>query len=87
MRDLPKNKGDDVYSNFDHSYSMTEEEVKTSNMYHQHSAWDFCGNVWFDSVDELFIEQIWVHHALVREYQHTSLSSVIDAANDEFGHD
>ncbi len=45
-------------SNFDHSIDgELEGALRTSRVYAQHAAWDFCGYVWF--ADGQFHEDVW----------------------------
>lgn len=76
----PEEEGDTVYSNLDHSYEMTEEQIKNSRMYHQHAAWDFCGYVWFDTEEQRFIEEIMIYKSVVNTLYGKTLESVIQEA-------
>lgn len=40
--------GEDIYSNFSHELEKeTLERIKESGDFAQHSAWNFCGYIWF----------------------------------------
>lgn len=76
----PEDEGDAVYSNLDHSYEMTEEQVKNSGMYHAHPAWNFCGYVWFDLEKQKFIEEVMIYKNVVNTLYGKTLESVIQEA-------
>ena len=53
--------------------------------YAQHSAWDFCGQVWL--TDCLWHEEIWVYGVLVEIMTGKSLEDLISDVNDKYGLD
>ena len=81
----PEKEGDTVYSNFNYSYEMTEEQVKNSGMYHCHPAWNFCGYVWFDSEKQQFAEEIMVYKSVVNILYGETLDKVIQKAIELYG--
>lgn len=81
----PEREGGIVYSNFNHEYDMTEEEVKNSNMYHAHPAWNFCGYVWFDSEKQQFVEEIMVYKSVANIFYGGTLDEVIQKAIELYG--
>lgn len=76
----PLKEGETVYSNFDHCYGMTEEQVKDSDMHHQHAAYNFCGYVWFDPEKQQFVEEINVYRNVVNTLYGKTLDEVIQEA-------
>ena len=80
----PIKYGDAVYSNFDHEYALTEEQVKESSKYHQHSAIDYCGDVWYDTNVRKFYNQIMIYHEIVAIIEGDTLakmySDIVDVA-------
>lgn len=85
MSDKPDNMGQEVYSNFGHIFMMTEEKIKSSEEYHQHSAWDFCGYVWYNKQTKQFHEEIWIYHNLENTIIATTLKEVVEQAIDIYG--
>ena len=78
-------KGEIVYSNFDHEYNMKENEVKESGKFHQHAAWDFCGYVWYNLLDKQFKEEIWISNTHRHTLSAVSLFELINEANIIYG--
>ena len=75
-----------VYSNFDHSFECDEEYVKShSNLFFQHSAWNFCGYIWYE--DEKFHEEVWVHNIHRETIEDENLEDLIEHVNDEYGYE
>jgi len=75
-------------SNFDHSIDEGLEEAlkaKLAKVYAQHSAWNFCGYVWFEN--NTFHEQIWRYNSPVAEMEADSLEALMEAVNSEYGDD
>jgi hypothetical protein len=81
----PEEEGNVVYSNFNHDYEMTEEQIKNSGMYHAHPAWDFCGYVWFDIEKQKFVEEIMIYRNVVNVLCGETLDGVIQEAVDLYG--
>lgn len=81
----PFEEGRTTYSNIDHEFEMTEEEVKNSCKYHQHAAYNFCGYVWWDNEREVFIEQVWQYKTMVDEMVCSSLELLIEKINEYYG--
>lgn len=82
----PEIEGDEVYSNFDQTFRLTEKDIIESGFHHQHSAWDFCGYVWYDSKEKLFFEEIWIYHNLEVTIYQKELEDLIELANDTYGY-
>ncbi len=78
-------EGDRVYSNLDHEYELTSDEVKESKQYHNHSAWDFCGYVYYDDKLSTFVEEVWVYKEVVDIHYNKELDSLIDGVISEYG--
>ena len=71
-------------SNFDNSIDDGLEEVlRGRKVYAQHSAWNFCGYVWYD--ESAFYEEVWIYgkprEILIAE----SLSDLLKLVNDKYG--
>jgi hypothetical protein len=81
----PEEEGNTVYSNFNHDYEMTEEQVKNSGMYHQHAAWNFCGYAWFDIENQEFVEEVMIYRSVVNVLCGETLDEVIQEAIDLYG--
>jgi len=77
---------DEVMSNFDHDIDedvAKQLQEKPGRLYGQHSAWDFCGRVWFEN--DKFHEQVWVYGSPVKEISSKTLEELMEEVNDEFG--
>lgn len=75
-----------VYSNFDHelNQSLVQELVnRKGTTYSQHSAWNFCGCVWFESGK--FHEQVWRHGSPAEEFEDEDIESLIVKVNLKYG--
>lgn len=83
----PEMEGAIAYSNFDHTFNLSEEEIKDSACYHQHAAWNFCGYVWFDKEKNLFIEEVWRYKTIIKTYEDESLSDLIETVNEKWGYE
>ena len=86
---IPKTmeRGKMVYSNLKHQFEMTADEVKQSNLFHQHSAWDFCGYVWYDKTEKAFKEEIWIYNVHRATHTNLSLIELIEKVNSIHGYD
>lgn len=75
---------DAVYSNLNHELdeAVVAELEADSDFYAQHSAWDFCGYVWFDG---RWHEEAWVHGERVATYDGDTVMAVISDANYHHG--
>lgn len=51
----------------------------------QHSAWSFCGYVWWDPDWELFIEEIWVYKVPVERFAAETLYDLMKDINNQYG--
>ena len=80
-------EGDPIYSNFDHKFMLTEEDVKNSNKYHAHYAWDFMGKVWYDKAYGGFKEEIWLYHRQREVLEAETLEELIEKVNEKYGMD
>jgi len=81
----PELSGEDVYTNFDHSFNLTEEQVKKSGKYHAHPAREFCGYVWFDTETRTFKEEIWRYKSIQETLEDDELEHLIERANGKWG--
>ena len=73
-------------SNFDHTIDEGLEEVLRANparKYAQHSAWDFCGYVWFENGK--FFEQVWRYKAPIDELEANDLKELMLETNLLYG--
>ncbi len=71
-------------SNFDHVIDEgLEEQLRAGEHCAQHSAWDFCGYVWFE--DGQFYEEVWRFHQHVATLSADDLRELMEAVNDEYG--
>lgn len=79
-----------IYSNFDQSFEFSEPEKelkKNPNQKYQHSAWDFCGYISFNSDKDIFVEEIWRYNCHVDTLSDISLKNLIETANLKYGSD
>lgn len=75
-----------IYSNFDHDYhAPTIDLVRSGRVYAQHSAWDFCGRVWF--ADGIWCETVYVFGTPVATYCAPELADLIAHVIDKHGSD
>lgn len=77
-----------VYSNLDHEIDKEVSDMlakRPNELYSQHSAWSFCGYVWFDG--EVWREEIWQWKSLVEVLSADSLEDLIEKANNSYGRD
>ncbi len=82
-----REKEDSIYSNFDHCFDHDEEYVKTHpDKYFHHSAWNFCGYVWYDIETKKFYEEVWVYKSHRKTIEGESLEDLIENVNIEFGY-
>jgi hypothetical protein len=71
-------------SNFDHTVDPgLAEALKAGNVYAQHAAWEFNGEVWF--ADGLFHEQVFRYHQPVGSYRADTLEELMTRVNDHHG--
>jgi hypothetical protein len=71
-------------TNFDHSIDEgLEEELRTGKKYGTHTAWNFCGYVWFQ--DEKFHEEVWHYNEYQETYSADSLRELMEDVNMEWG--
>ena len=78
-------RGEIVYSNIDHEYTLSAENVKNSGSFHQHAAWDFCGYVYYDKLKGVFIEEVWVYNTLKEIHSDKDLESLITGVINDYG--
>ncbi len=87
MRDLEKMEGLDIgMSNFDGEIDEGLAEALTAKpalVMAQHSAWNFCGFVWFE--DGKFIEQVWRYGSPVTELNADTLEELMEEVCSEYG--
>lgn len=73
-------------SNFDHSIDDgLEEKLRSGEFYCQHSAWNFCGHVWFDPERDLFLEEVWINNCRENVMSAKTLEDLMEAVNDYYG--
>ena len=60
-----------------------EDNLRTKEFYGQHSAWDFCGYVWWDG--KTFHEEIWVYNSHCNTISADTLRELMETVNDEYG--
>lgn len=94
MKDLKEMRRLDMLkigmSNFDHTIDEGLEDAlrkEPSGVYAQHSAWNFCGYVWYDEDEGKFIEQVWVYGVPQKEVKADSLKEMMSLVNEEYGWD
>lgn len=80
LKTKPVQKGDEVYSNFDHEYTLTEEQVKKSGKYHQHSAMDYYGDIWYDTNMGQFYNEIMRYQNIATIIEGDTLEEVVEMA-------
>jgi hypothetical protein len=73
----PVEEGRIAYSNFDHKFRVDEVHVRTSGKYHQHSAWNFQGHIWYDASAHCFYEEIWQNNVKTDTLSGITLASLI----------
>ncbi len=84
LPDYPK--GDVIYRNLDHTLDKTVlEQALNGKTIHQHSAWDFCGYIWFDSENNKWFEQVWRFGHPVGIFSNEKLDDVINEVNEKYG--
>lgn len=49
----------------------------------QHSAWNFCGYVWFENGK--YREQVWRYHSPIDEIEADTLKELMEEVNAEYG--
>ncbi len=81
----PLTEGDQVYSNFDHEFQLTEKQVKTSGCYHHHAGWNFSANVWWNEKRQKFVEEVWQHRRIVAIITGDTLEQVIRETCSQYG--
>lgn len=75
---------DEIMSNFDNEINReVEKTLKSGSYFAQHSAWDFCGYVWWD--DNKFKEEVWFYGAHVCTHVAESLEELKESVNNEHG--
>jgi len=82
----PMREGDTAFSNFDHQYTLTENQVKESGGYHQHSAIEYCGFIWYDMNKKKFYNEIMRYHEAVSIIEGDTLKEAVEGAIDLFGY-
>ncbi len=60
-------------------------QVKPATVNAQHSAWNFCGYVWFEGGK--FREQVWQYHSPIEEFEADTLEELMGKANDNYGYE
>ena len=71
-------------SNFDHKIdSGFAEALKKDQVFGNHMAWDFCGDVWWDGTQ--FVENIWRYHSIIDTIKADTLQELMELVNDKYG--
>ena len=75
----------EVYSNFDHKLEddVVEKLKGTENSFAQHSAWGFCGYVYFQG--DKWHEDVWRNNIFRQTIDGDSAIEVIEQAIDKYG--
>lgn len=77
---------DDVMCNLDRSINYTiAEKLKDGKHFAQYSAWNFCGWVYWDTVKQLFVCEVWVFHSLREIFEYRSLELIMSNVCREYG--
>lgn len=86
LRDIPR-WGTPGYSNCDHEWDdgFDAADLILRGETAPHYAWDHCGAIWWE--DGNFREQVWRYGIPIVVITRGSLAELVDAVNDEFGHD
>ncbi len=61
------------------------DALKNGTVYAQHSAYNFCGFVYWDGVQ--YIEDIWQHNGKIKTIEADTLKALMELANDEYGYE
>lgn len=73
-------------SNYDHTIDEDMEKNLRAGMISVHTGLYFNGAcVWYDEQEDLFFEQVWVHHIPVAILDAPSLERLMEKVNDTFG--
>jgi len=81
----PKQGGDTVFSNFDHKYTLDENQVKKSGEFHSHCATEYCGFIWYDEDKKKFYNEIRRHRETISIIEGDTLKEVVEQAIELFG--
>lgn len=81
---------DSAYSNFDHTFEYgfkeTEKMIKeNSDKFFGHSAWNFCGYIWFEN--DKFYEEVWCYQIHNETFENENLRDLIENVNMKYGYD
>jgi hypothetical protein len=63
-----------------------DEKLKSGPYYAQHSAWDFCGYIWWDRIMLCFMEEIWQYGNHVDTKSADTLQDMMHLVNSEYGY-
>jgi len=77
-----------VYSNVNHELDeavKSQLQVNPNILYAQHSAWNFCGYIWYDG--NKWKEEVWQYKSPVALEKHYTIEELIDEVNDIYGSD
>ncbi len=73
-------------SNLDHEIDPGfAEALKKNQVFGIHSAWNFCGDVWWNG--EQFVENVWRFHSIVDTIKADTLQELMEFVNDGYGYD
>lgn len=64
-----------------------ESRLKEGKEVAQHSAWNFCGFVWFDKETDSFLEEVWVYREPKEIFAATTLPELMELVNKNYGYE
>ena len=82
----PINCAGDVYSNFDHEIdNRVVFELQAGDCFAFHTAWAYCGNVWFIPETRTWVEQVDIYQATVDYIVGRTIEEVIEKTIYKYG--
>lgn len=78
---------DEGMSNFEHTIDDNLAQILRDGedkLFAQHSAWDFCGYVWYSN--GIYHEQIWRYKSPIDEIEAETLEDLMEEANSRYGY-
>jgi hypothetical protein len=83
-----KEASSEIYSNYDHVLNLqVVEEIIQKKLYAFHTAWNFCGTIYFDKINKEFIEEIKIYGSLDNIIKHKDIKVLIENVNSIYGAD
>ncbi len=77
-----------VMSNFGHKIDYEVAELlKDGKHYSQYAGWNFCGWVYYDVLEKLFICEVWVYHTLREILKYRTLELIMKNVCENYGYD